>query len=829
MTIILRFIIRNIREKKLRTFLILFSITLSTGLFFASTAISGTLEEMYGNRMRKTFGSADILIHANEKSPSRFLTTGPAQAYKGYFTYMIGGMDGRGTYRPRREESLSIGLRGFDWEELQQMNPVQLVEDFDKSSFIHKAILISSVTAEKYKLHIGDSMEIHIGEQRHRFEVVAIAQPTGPFLEDGRTTTAYIPKDTLAALNQGRGKATTLFIKLKNPSELEARIEELSKVYSRYTVREPLTLEEIKKYTRQIAIPFMMMTTMVLLMSIFIIYTCFKVIAMERLPTIGTFRSIGATRKMTNWVLVGESIGYGLLGGVIGCGFGVFVLAAMTYLLSENPWSGIRIRTPIQFTGGQLLMAFLLALILSVGSSLLPIIKISKLPIKDVVLNKIQRTEEKKNHSLWLGLLFLLLTLAVPRIALSQGVLIFSLISLILLVVAVILLVPPMTLAFILGFEGLYTYLFGNEGLLAVKNIRDNRHITNNIALLSIGISSLLMINTISFSVITELVNFYREATFEIWMWTPQGDRNLDRLLQTVEGVREVYGILGVEDVEISHRKDSIQLLQGVDSNQYGNYWNVGLDRGTLQQLDQNRRILLTYTLKDKFGLQRGDWLPLETEKGKKDYQVIGFFHSLRWAGNYALISERYLKSDMGARYYDDIYIKTTGDPEEVQKSIQKKFERRQPWVKTIGQIEESGKKSSEQLFRILRGFSIMTMVIGIVGILNNLVISFIERKRILAILRSIGMSKKQIIKMLFVEALTGGLIGGILGVCSGILMISIVPYVMKAMGVPIPIHYPLTLFIQGILGGVGITLIASVSPALKSSKLDIIEAIKLE
>ncbi|KUO70856.1 MAG: hypothetical protein APF81_07955 [Desulfosporosinus sp. BRH_c37] len=39
-----------------------------------------------------------------------------------------------------------------------------------------------------------------------------------------------------------------------------------------------------------------------------------------------------------------------------------------------------------------------------------------------------------------------------------------------------------------------------------------------------------------------------------------------------------------------------------------------------------------------------------------------------------------------------------------------------------------------------------------------------------LAVLRSVGMSKQQIIKMIFIKSLTGGLIGGIIGVIGGIL-----------------------------------------------------------
>ncbi|MDF2985272.1 MAG: hypothetical protein K0R50_782 [Eubacterium sp.] len=61
-----------------------------------------------------------------------------------------------------------------------------------------------------------------------------------------------------------------------------------------------------------------------------------------------------------------------------------------------------------------------------------------------------------------------------------------------------------------------------------------------------------------------------------------------------------------------------------------------------------------------------------------------------------------------------------------------------------------------------------------------------------------------------------------------GIIMASIVPYMMKTVaGISIRIEYPFVTLMNALLAGVVITLIASISPTLKSSKLNIIEAIK--
>jgi putative ABC transport system permease protein len=119
--------------------------------------------------------------------------------------------------------------------------------------------------------------------------------------------------------------------------------------------------------------------------------------------------------------------------------------------------------------------------------------------------------------------------------------------------------------------------------------------------------------------------------------------------------------------------------------------------------------------------------------------------------------------------------------------------------------------------------------VIGVFGIFNNLIISFIERKRSLAMMRSVGMSRKQTLKMILIEALTGGIIGGTVGILAGTLLILIVPFVMRAINQVVPIHYSVQEYIIAFGAGIIITLVASISPALKFSKQNIIEAIKYE
>ncbi len=274
--------------------------------------------------------------------------------------------------------------------------------------------------------------------------------------------------------------------------------------------------------------------------------------------------------------------------------------------------------------------------------------------------------------------------------------------------------------------------------------------------------------------------------------------------------------------------------LQGIDIKKYRDYVTFRMEgKGKVddvfRQLDDGRYIMLANMVKDSLSLKQGDLITLEMESGDKIYEIIGFYDSIMQNGSNAIISQKYFKMDMKVNTFNQFFVKASNDPDQVLITIQDKFMRRGVWGDTLSNMERMNYESNNQFMIILQAFSIIAMLIGIFGVFNNYMISFIERKRSIAIFRSIGMSKKQTLKMIMIEALTGGFIGGVVGIIAGILMLSTVPLLMQAIGVPLAVHYKFSLFVSSLIGGIVIAVLASISPALKTSKLNIIEAIKYE
>lgn len=80
---------------------------------------------------------------------------------------------------------------------------------------------------------------------------------------------------------------------------------------------------------------FFLISFFVLIFSIFIIYSSYKVIILECFFFIGIFRSIGVNEKIVICILMFESILYGSIGGLIVIFIGVVVLNLMFYGLGN--------------------------------------------------------------------------------------------------------------------------------------------------------------------------------------------------------------------------------------------------------------------------------------------------------------------------------------------------------------------------------------------------------------------------------------------------------------------------------------------------------------
>lgn len=830
MRIILKFLFKNIKENKFRSFLILFSVTISSALILASNAMTNSLNKTYMKQIRASIGSAEIYISPNSKSPSPFVDIKENKEFSDKLGYIVPVLKGNGSYKVSNDEEKKLSINGYDYDDLEKINPISLKESANVEPFKGKKAIIGTKFAQENGFKIGDSITIKINDANYKFNIVAIANNESLFFNENDTVTFLVPRDFMDTILNANNRGNVVYLKTKTGEDKQKLIDDLRKEYNKYDVRETMTEDDLKRNTAMVSQSMKMMSIVVLLMSSFIIYTAFKVIVLERLPIIGTFRSIGATKKTTDFILLGESFLYGIIGGSIGSVLGIAVLYLLCMMIMKGDFN-------ISLKPSDFITSFLLAIVLSLVSSAIPIIKAMKYSLKDIILNDVSKEGKYKIWKQVLGIFLIIIFNIAPRVADSNLLALIGPLSLLFELIGIILIVPLLTkiVSIILG--KVLGKIFGNEGVLAVKNLRENKSVLNNISILALGISVVLMISIISSSLVVEIGDAYTN-TFKYDVWVSGSNLNDDfrRVLEKEDGINESYGAYSANNVDIEGKNDKIMWISGVQNNKHFDYYKfdfIGNQAEITSKLDEDRNIIISTTLRDKYKYKENDIVNLKfnnSTKGYKGYKIIGFIDTMMDDGSFALVSSKYLKEDAKAKYYSDILIKTNKDPVLVEKQLQKKFTSKKLFIKSIVNMKNDNIKQNQQFMNMLEVFAVMAMIIGSFGVLNNFIISFMERRRSFAVLRSVGMSKIQNLKILFIEALTGGAIGGLIGAFGGAVLCFVIPYVIKGLaGINFNIHYEASTFSAAFMAGVLVSLFASVGPSLKSSKLDIIQAIKYE
>lgn len=827
MLVVLRFLFRTIRERKLRSVLLMLSVAVSAALYFASTALTTSLAAMYADRLQEAYGSAEIVVEPHPRFWSPPIVPALVEPLRDRIEYAVGVFEDVAYYR-HRDTIVPLSLTAIEFADLQQMNPVVLVDEARLLPFRGHKVIISNRTAATYHLAAGRRITLEIGDEIYRFRVAGVAHPTGMFAAEGERHAVILPRDFMDGLFQARGLVDVLYIKAQAGRDLEELMWALEEAFRRHRVRPSVSEREAEEWTREITIPLQIMFVLVLATSAFIIYSSFQVITAERLPTIGTFRSIGATRRDTNLVLLVEAALYGIVGGGVGCLLGVGALYVMA-LWTTPDWiaeHGIRIR----FTGIQLAASYLLAVTLALASSTVPVIGAARIPVKELILGQYEAEQQRYRLRSVIGAALVLVALGLPALVAGLASAVLALVAAI---AGVVFLVPLILAGGAVVLARLARTLPGSGvGELAARNIRANPNVRNSVALLAIGIGGMLMIFTISTSATTGIIRSYRDMRYDIEMWIGNMNRATDRHVRTTDGVTGVYGVYGVLGVPIADSEDDIDFLMGVRGDRFRHFWRLrGSDtpQRLYAQLERERTIIPTYALQKRLGLRLGDTMTLEMARGRRDYRVIGFFHSVMWSGNYALIGERYLKHDGLQQWYEELYVKTGSDPDAVKEALRKRFNRREPWLRTVAEMEVVDREYNRELLRGLEGFALMALAIALVGVVNNLLIAFIERRKSFAMLRSVGMEQRQVVRMILVEAIMGGAIGGVAGVCGGVLLLHIAGYVIRALKLYVEIEYSPLLVLLFLLVGLVAAVLASVSPARAARRLDLIRALRHE
>lgn len=841
MGILIKYTLRNIKEHKFRTFLIMLSIMLSVGLFFSSLSISDALTGMIMEDIKSSIGTAEININAGRFNDSGMIKVKDLGEYGSRVEYTVGVVESGTKFTTKDKKKENISLKGFRLEDLEIMNPVNFVESLGKDQFKGKAAIIGKSFAEKEGLKLNDFVKLEFSDNDIKpFRVVAIAEDKGFFKKAqgfGYSQTVIIaPRETLSRFNGAPGMVNVVYAKSANDKIVDQTIEDLKKVYKDENVNKMITKSEIDAQIKPIRIPFMFMLILVVMISMFIIYTSFKVITLERLPMLGTFRSIGATKKMTDTIMLSEAFIYGVLGSGFGLLIGHNLLKLVMKLISMGMGSSL-----ITYPPENLMIAFTFGLVLSMVSALIPIVKTSRIPVKEILLNIIEGTKKKRPYIRYVfGVILVILSLVLPKI-LSEGMVaaVSGGLGIVLMIASLVCFIPFLSDTFIKVTEKIFGAIFGNVGLLAVKNMRGNKSTYDNIILLTIGIASVLTIMVMGSGMQKDTMSYFNSKKYDISVYAEGASKVTIQRILSIPGIENATSYQSVRNSfhYNGSEKDFLKGLTGVETEDFLDFFDYDIlnhedDEKVIKDLLVGRKLILGTTVRDEYGFKEGQVITLDTGVGFRDYEIIGFIKTKESNGVFGLTSKRTIKNDLKRRWGLKMAIKVMPDiePTDIKSKIDKKL-KNLDWyeVETLEAMKKKYMDENNKLIMILSAFSAATALIGSIGVMNNFLVSLLARRKSLAIYASVGMSKVQRKLMLLIEAISGGFIGAFFGIITAQLIMLRVTTLLGKIDVDLSLKITLMTGIIGFIGAIGICLLSSISVIRRLGKVSIIEELRYE
>jgi putative ABC transport system permease protein len=144
--------------------------------------------------------------------------------------------------------------------------------------------------------------------------------------------------------------------------------------------------------------------------------------------------------------------------------------------------------------------------------------------------------------------------------------------------------------------------------------------------------------------------------------------------------------------------------------------------------------------------------------------------------------------------------------------------------IVTADQLMDIFKKITAGVFGLMIGVTLLSLLVGGIGIMNIMLVSVNERIKEIGIRKAIGARKKDIMQQFIIEAVTLSSVGGIIGMLLGFIIAGLISLTLR---LPSTVSWWSVLLGFGFSAAVGIFF--GWYPAQRAAELDPIEALRYE
>lgn len=584
----------------------------------------------------------------------------------------------------------------------------------------------------------------------------------------------------------------------------------------------------------------------VLVIGMFIIYNAFEIAVTQRRAEIGVLRAIGATRGQIRWLFLSEGALTGLVGSIVGLGVGLLVARGIVIHISGLMHEVYGVAQHAEEVATHPLTLGM-ALAIGVATSLVGAL----IPARQAAhVDPVLALQKGKYQVLSAGEGRLRAQVAAAGLAIALACLLggssrlFFYIGYASLVVSVLLLGPLLTLGLARLLRPALKALWPVEGALAADSlIQAPRRTSACVAavLLSLALAvSFSGMSRAAYDSIAGWVDSTLQADFYV---APSRDivnravRFPAEMQAELEAIPHIERVQPVRSTRILY-KDTPVLLTAIEFSGLPDRVRSRLTAGEPSHIRQQMHAGEGLLVSDNFArLQQvglGDVLEVTAPHGIIRLPVVGVLIDYTDQQGTILMSR-----DTYTRYWRDdsvnlfrLYLDEGASVDDVRQRIFAQYDgTRQVFVFTNGDVRNYVLGVAEQWLSLSSIQIAIAVLVAILGIVNTLTVSITDRRRELGVLRAIGGLAAQIRLTIWLEAISIGLLGLLLGIAFGAINLHYTLQIAErdVAGFHVAYLFPVTMALTLLPTILAAAFLAAIWPAEAAVRGSLVEALEYE
>jgi putative ABC transport system permease protein len=711
----------------------------------------------------------------------------------------------------------------------------------------HEATL-DKAAADDAGLSVGDPIRI-AGERRVRtYRLVGLTELGGASFGGASIAQLTLPEAQFITGNIGRFNQISVGLNPDvSPDELRDRIERVVPP----TLRVETAEQNANRSTNEIhdALSFLpiflgVFAAVALIVGAFVIFNTFSITVSQRVREYGLLRTLGASRRQVLASVFIEAALIGLAGALTGVLGGLLFAKGIESLFKAL---GIGLPTTALVVATRtVVVSLVIGILVTLVAVLNPALRSTRVP-PIAAMQELDLTASRRRSIVTVAIAWLLMLggLALVLVGLFANIKDSGQAAILLgggaaLVLFGVSLYSPRLVRPLAGAIGApLERLRGLTGRLARENSQRNPSRTAaTAAALMIGLALVSFVTVFAAGLkasIADAIDNSFQGQLEI-----QNTNGFDPIPTAVgTAVRQIPGVQTVSTLQSTQVK-----VDGVGGKPRAS----GLDPATANQVlkldfqgDASEQTLRNLTssetivdrsFADSNGLQVGDTIHTLGQTGNRaSFRVVGEVKDNADLLGSLVVTQEAMARDFAVTQdtFDFVKLAPGANASTVQDRIDTLLTRQFPTSQVLNQqqLKQNQENQINPLLGLVYALLSLAIVVSLFGIANTLALSIYERTRELGMLRAVGMSRRQVRRMVRYESVITALIGAVLGMVLGLIFAALLSVPLRDQGFVLsyPVGQLVFILIVAALAGV----VAAIAPARRASRLDVLQALAYE